>query len=169
MLDPERRLRRRLRGVRGRADNTSYRNNFAMKWLGEHWFKLGIMICGLLAILFTNSYFQQKNQFSGEKILRDQQQTLALRQQQKEGADRKFVVDQKDTCLAIYKETSKWNNTSGWRYDAESDTCYIQYKESPQKTEAKCDEDYKGDDEKVLPLFIKDWILCKVGLFEKLF
>ena len=129
-------------------------------------FKLGIIVCGLLAILFIN--IQQKNKLSEEKPLRDQQQALALQQQQKE-ADRKFAADRKDTCLAIYKETSKWNDTIDWRYDANSDTCYIQYKESPKKTEAQCDENYKGDDEKVLPLFIRDWVLCKVGLFEKPF
>jgi hypothetical protein len=119
-----------------------------------------------LAILLIN--IQQKNKLSEENPLRDQQQSLALQQQQKE-ADRKFAADRKDTCLAIYKETSKWNDTIDWRYDANSDTCYIQYKESPKKTEAQCDENYKGDDEKVLPLFIRDWILCKVGLFEKPF
>src|SRR5512138_3795381 len=115
-------------------------------------FKLGITACGLLAVLFIN--IQQKDKLSEEKIPRDQQEILALQQQQKE-VDRRFVADQKDTCLAIYKEISKWNNTSGWRYDADSDTCYIQYKESPKKTEAQCDEDYKGDDEKISPLFIR--------------
>ena len=127
--------------------------------------KSGIIACGLLAIFFIN--IQQKNTFSEEKLFHDRQQSLALQQQQK-GTDRKFVADEKDACLAIYKETSKWTNAIGWRYDANSDTCYLQYKESPKKTEAQCDENYKGDDEKVLPLFIWDWILCKEGLLEKL-
>ena len=40
--------------------------------------------------------------------------------------------------------------------------------EKNQKTEAQCDENYKGDDEKVLPQLIWDWLLCKEGLLEKL-
>ena len=128
-----------------------------------------MIICGLLAILFTNSYYQQKNKLSEGKALRDQQQIVALLQQQRDKADQSYVLDQKDACLAIYKESSEWNNTNGWRYDADSDTCYIQYKESPKKTEAQCDENYEEDDGKVLQLFIRDWILCKMGLFEKPF
>jgi hypothetical protein len=127
--------------------------------------KLGIIVCGLLVIFFIIT--QQKNKLSEGKAPQDRQQVLVLQQQQKE-VDRKFAADQKDACLAIYKETSKWNNAIDWRYDANSDTCYLQYKESPKKTEAQCDENYKGDDEKVLPLFIWDWILCKEGLLEKL-
>jgi hypothetical protein len=142
------------------------RYNFGVEMARRTLFKLGITLCGLLAISSIN--IQQNNKLSEEKILRDQQKTLALQQQQKE-ADRKFTADQKDACFAIYKEISKWNNTNSWRYDANSNTCYIQYKKASKKTEAQCNEDYKGDDEKVLPLFVRDWILCKVGLFEKPF
>ena len=127
--------------------------------------KPGIILCGLLAIFFIN--IQQKNKLSEEKVSQDRQQAFALQQQRKE-TDRKFVADQKDVCLMIYRETSKWNNATGWRYDANSDTCYLQYRENPKKTEAQCEENYKGDDEKVLPQLIWDWLLCKEGLFEKL-
>lgn len=89
---------------------------------------------------------------------------------EKEKYAREFSASQKNSCLDIYKqESTKWNNTNGWRYDEDADDCYIQYKENPKKTEAQCDEAYKDEDGKVYTWAFNDWLLCQDGLFEKLF
>lgn len=84
--------------------------------------------------------------------------------------DREFDANQKEACLAIYKqESSKWNNANEWRYNEVDDECYIQYKETVKKTEAQCDAKYKDDEGKVMTFFYMDWLLCRDGLFEKAF
>jgi len=110
-------------------------------------------------------YFTQANKQSS--IERQQQAELT---EKKEQQKRDFSASQKESCLAIYKqESTKWNNTNGWRYDEVGDTCYIQYKEGTKKTEAKCDADYKGEDGKVYSWAFRDWLLCYDGMFEKSF
>lgn len=110
-------------------------------------------------------YFTQiKKQNS---IERQQQAELT---EKKEQQKRDFSANQKESCLNIYKqESSKWNNTNGWRYDETEDTCYIQYKQNPKKTTEECDAMYKGEDGKVYSWAITDWLLCYDNLFEKTF
>lgn len=110
-------------------------------------------------------YFTQINK--QKSIERQQQVELTEKKEQQE---RDFLASQKESCLGIYKqESSKWNNTDGWRYDETNDNCYIQYKQNPKKTEAECDTQYKGDDGKIYSWAITDWLLCHDGLFEKEF
>jgi len=87
-----------------------------------------------------------------------------------ENSKKDYLAKQKTACLDIYKQESiKWNNTTGWRYDNTDDICYVEYKASPKKTVVQCDASYKGEDGKVYPIFINEWLLCKEGLFEKSF
>lgn len=119
------------------------------------------LIIAIIGISFMlgNNYLKEKNQLARDKFV-----------QEKADADRKFDADQKESCLAIYKqEISKWNNVNGWRYDNIKDLCYVQYKESPKKTNTQCDAEYKGTDGIVQPLFFTDWLNCYEGIFEKSF
>lgn len=121
-------------------------------------------------MFFANNYFQEKNRLTQLKVTQDQMTAAAKAATEKDESDRKFAADQKDACLNVYKqESTKWNNTNGWRYDASEDTCYIEYKDSPKKTTAECDAKYKSDDGKVPSYFFSDYLLCKDGLFEKSF
>ena len=90
--------------------------------------------------------------------------------QKKLEAQREYVADQKSACLEIYKEEGeKWNNVNGWRYEEIGDTCFIEYREIPARTQAQCDEDFKNEQGEVIPLFIIDWLNCNSGVFEKQF
>lgn len=110
-------------------------------------------------------YFTQINKQNS--IERQQQAELA---ESKAKQEREFAASQKESCLNIYKqESSKWNNTDGWRYDEVNDDCYIQYKENPKQTKEQCDAKYKGDDGTVYTWAFMDWMLCYDGLFEKSF
>ena len=110
-------------------------------------------------------YFAQLNK--QDSIERQQQVELA---EKKEQQKREFAGSQKESCLNIYKqESSKWNNVTGWRYDDVEDNCYVEYKSNPKPTKTECDTQYKGEDGKILPLFVTDWLLCQDGLFEKSF
>jgi len=134
-----------------------------MNWLKDHWFKIGILVCILLISFFAyrlaNSYLQQNRALATQAAA-----------EQKEEKDRAFAASQKDSCLSIYKqEASKWNNVDGWRYDEEKNKCYIQYKDLPKKTEVQCDADYKDNDDKIIPVLLRDYLLCTEGLFEKSF
>lgn len=116
----------------------------------------GVILIGFLII---NSYLKEKNNLAREKF-----------EQEKIENERKFDADQKVSCLGVYKqESSKWNNVEGWRYDETDNSCYVQYKMSPKKTQVQCDEEYKGADGKVISIFFTDWMLCGDGLFEKSF
>lgn len=129
--------------------------------------KLSIPVSILMGCIILGGfyYFAQANK--QDSIERQQQAELASI---KAKENREFSASQKEACLDIYKqESSKWNNTNGWRYDEEADDCYIQYKENPQKTEAQCDTEYKGEDGKVYTWAFTDWLLCYDGLFEKSF
>ena len=124
-------------------------------------------------IVLGGSFFavQASKQRSIEKQQEVELQAKSVADQVRAEQDRKeYLAKRKSDCLDIYKtEGAKWNNVNGWRYDDAKDTCYVEYKRSPVKTDAQCDADYKGDDGKVLPIFFKDWLLCKDGLFEKTF
>ncbi|MDO8527000.1 MAG: hypothetical protein Q7T03_04850 [Deltaproteobacteria bacterium] len=105
-----------------------------------------VIVVVLVGFLLANSYLKEKNHLARERL-----------EQEKVENDRKFDADQKESCLAIYKqESSKWNNVNGWRYNEADNACFIQYKKRPAKTKAQCDAEYIGKDEKVVPVFLMD-------------
>lgn len=129
--------------------------------------KLSLPATILIASIILGGFYYMSEKNKQESIEK-QQHAEAI--QQKVEKDRQFDASQKEACLTIYKqESSKWNNTNGWRYDADEQKCYIQYKESPKKTKAQCDDQYQGSDGKVPTFFFTDWLLCYDGLFEKSF
>lgn len=135
--------------------------------LPEQLNKLSLPAVILIASVVLGGFFyasQVNKQGSIEK-----QQRIEL--EAKERQDKiDYSAKRKSDCLDIYKtEGAKWNNVNGWRYDDSKDVCYIQYKQTPKKTNAECDKEYKGADGKVLPIFFSDWLLCYDGLFEKSF
>lgn len=129
--------------------------------------KLSLPATILISCVILGGFYYFSEQNKQESIERQQQLEL---QQTKEKADREFIANEKEACLAIYKqESSKWNNVNGWNYNEYDKTCYIEYKDSPKKTQAQCDESYKGEDGKVFPIFFTDYLLCTEGLFRKSF
>ncbi len=132
-----------------------------IKAIGENWFRITILLLVLLVIVMVNGYLQEQNRLARE---------AATLKQEKE--DKEFDAQQKEACLAIYKqESSKWNNVNGWRYADDQDTCYVEYRLNPseKKTGAECDALYKGDDGIVLFGLIDSWLNCKDGVFENSF
>lgn len=112
--------------------------------------------------------FYYASQASKQGSIERQQEAERLADKNRE--DQLFITKQKESCLNIYKvEINKWNNVNGWRYDEAKDNCYIQYRESIKKTAQQCDVEYKNEEGDVSPLFFMDWLLCKDGLFEKVF
>lgn len=88
-------------------------------------------------------------------------------EQKKLESQREYVADQKEACFEIYKEEGKkWNNVTGWRYEEFEDSCLIEYKETPARTEAQCDQAYKNEQGEIIPVFIIDWLNCNSGVFE---
>ncbi len=136
--------------------------------------KLSLPITILIAAIILGGFYFASELNKQKSIEKQQQAALQAKNeeliQQKEQHDRDFDASQKEACLAIYKqESSKWNNVDGWRYDAEHNTCYVDYKQNPKKTKAECDNEYKDADGKVMPLFFTDYLLCQEGLFQKSF
>ncbi|MFA5023138.1 MAG: hypothetical protein WC537_02650 [Candidatus Paceibacterota bacterium] len=123
-----------------------------LSWLGNNWFKVIVIFILVITIVSGFLFFIAKGNKQEEREL------SLLKERHK--AD----------CLEIYKvEIGKWNNVNGWNYDEFRDSCYIEYKDSPKKTELQCDTQYKGENEKVPIPLIVDWLLCKDGLFRKSF
>lgn len=121
-------------------------------------------------------YFAQVNKQNS--IEKQQKIELAERKEQqerefsekKEQQEREFSASQKESCLSIYKqESSKWNNTTGWRYDEDEDVCYIEYKSDSKRTDTECNELYQDGNGNIYPWALNSWFLCKEGLFEKAF
>lgn len=125
--------------------------------VANHWFKFIVVILLGLVLMTVNNYLKAKTELANREYYAQQE----LKQKE-------FAAQQKESCLAIYKqESSKWNNVSGWRYEVDGDTCYVQYKESQKKTAAQCEEEYSGLDGKLMSSFMVEYLLCLEGIFEK--
>lgn len=128
----------------------------------------------LLASLILGGFYYLVQANKQKSIERQQQIEIEQKkvevEQENETQKKEYIANQKDSCLTIYKqESSKWNNVNSWRYDPQEDECYIQYRETVQKTHTQCDADYKDDKGDVIPVFFRDYLLCLDGLFEKTF
>lgn len=132
------------------------------KFIQQHWFKVGILGVVILAFILGSNYLNAQNDFAREQA-----------EQARIERDRAYAADQKEACLAIYKqEDSKWNNVRGWRYDATNDTCYVAYKDGEAKTDAECEAEYSEyrDEDGILPLYLySGYLNCKDGTFENSF
>ncbi len=88
-------------------------------------------------------------------------------EQKKLESQREYVADQKSACFEIYKEEGeKWNNVTGWRYEEIGDSCFVEYKETPARTQDQCDQAFKNEEGDLIPIFIVDWLNCNRGVFE---
>jgi len=108
-----------------------------------------------------------------DSIERQQRLTIEANKEVEKGKteleQKKYISEKKQDCLNIYKiEDGKWNNVDGWDYDDTKDICYIEYKQTPKKTESECDTSYPTKGESGY-MNLMDNILCKDGLFRKIF
>lgn len=148
----------------GGLKTRNYLNN-TMKEEGVN--KLSIPAAILVASIVLGGFYYSTEANKQASIERQEQAQWDESIAQKK---REFEADQKESCLAIYKQESvKWNNASGWRYNAFENKCYIQYDSAQKKTSKQCDAIYTGDDGKVIPMFATEWLLCIDGKFEKSF
>ncbi|MBD0327986.1 MAG: hypothetical protein ICV68_16280 [Pyrinomonadaceae bacterium] len=129
-----------------------------MKWLTENWFKVAVL---LVAIFFGMVYFNNQQAAEAERRI---QAEIERR--------REYAAERKDACLNIYKtESDKRKNTTGWRYEEDEDTCYIEYKDNEPAPKEECEEMKPPD-----TLQPDTWIrlyrlyeLCMNGRFERSF
>lgn len=130
----------------------------------DNWFKICIVILGIVIAIGVISYLNGKNSLAYQRNIQEQQEKALA-----------FDADQKESCLAIYKqESSKWNNVNGWRYDSVDDTCYIEYKDPKKKTQKQCDADLEEAKTLTADGTTPSWafsvyIHCIDGTFEKSF
>ena len=86
-----------------------------MNWLKQNWFKVGILLLILLAVMTA---FQSYKSYLNRKEAVDELRRLTEEAESK----REYEAQRKSDCLDIYKvESDKWNNVRGWRYDEDND------------------------------------------------
>ncbi len=132
-------------------------------WFKDNWFK----IASLAVILVVGfGYINHLN----TKELNERNALARAEIQRLESEQKKYIAEQKSSCLQIYTtESDKWGNVRGWRFSEEDDACYIRYKDPDPKTEVECNENYSGTDGKVLSFFWRLHALCLEGEFENSF
>lgn len=134
-----------------------------MTWLKQNWFKIGILLVALLVI--ATAFFSYQSYLDRKSAAETMEQLRKEAESKKE-----YIADRKTDCLAIYKtESDQWNNVRGWRYDEESDSCFIRYREPNPKSDAKCDELYPTTGDGRLFSWWRENLLCKEGEFENSF
>ncbi len=127
--------------------------------ISNNWFKIVVVIFLVSIAVIVSNYLAAKTDLANREY-------YARENSEK----REFDAQQKEACLTIYKqESTKWNNVTGWRYDAPGEACYIQYKNDVKKTHAQCEEEYSGEDGELDFDFFREYILCLDNLFEKSF
>lgn len=132
---------------------------------------VGILTLGAVGFYFANS-LRDQNTIERERIESNERlKSEELRQKSEQGQS-ELMAQKKENCMSIYKtEGAKWNNVTGWRFSEESGTCYIEYKDSPQKTDEQCDDMWplKDANGKTMFDFFHENSLCKNGRFENSF
>lgn len=128
----------------------------------------------VLAVGFYAVQNNKQQSIERQQILKLQEERMTERIRA-EQEKKEFIAKRKTDCLDIYKtEINKWNNTQGWRYDEDSDLCYIIYKEKSPKSDVQCEKEY-DDSKKIFspdvppPSIFMDYLHCVDGTFEKSF
>ena len=134
--------------------------------------KLSIPAAILIASIVLGGFYYSVEKNKQSSIEKQQQIEQAAKLEQ---SKREYIAEQKTTWLDIYTtEGKKWNNVSGWDYNADTDKCEITYKDPKKRTEAECDKDladakeiFKG--EALPPNIFMTYLRCVDGTFVKEF
>jgi len=79
---------------------------------------------------------------------------------------RAYEKTRAEACENLFRrDSAKWSNVLGWKYDQGVDGCYLIYEHQPPKTEAECDSMFPPD----ATTFMIDRSLCHEGRFRQRF
>jgi len=142
-------------------------------FLKENWFKLVLPIAILIGFISIGGFYfasqVNKQQSIERQQILQQIEDRRIEDAKAEQAKKEYNAKRKSDCLTIYKtESDKFNNVRGWRYDENSEECFIRYKDSSPKTDAQCDKNYPVGGDYKLTFFMAN-SLCKEGEFENSF
>jgi hypothetical protein len=130
-------------------------------FMKKEWFRLTIILIGLLLVLATFSYISAQNT-----------RNYAEQTEKAEKEKRDYIAKRRNDCFDIYdKEKGNWNNVTGNRYDEDTDSCYVTYRDNKNnKTASECKDEWFPDGKVSIFSFAYHYYsLCVDHEFEKSF
>lgn len=131
---------------------------------------LSIVIAAIVLGIAFYAVQAQKQESIERQQMRELEEKRLNENAKAELEKKEYAANEKQNCLKIYTaESDKWNNVRGWRYEADTDNCFIRYREGNPKSDAECDKTFPVgmvDDFDWGSVFFHENSLCKEGEFE---